>query len=35
MGSAVQEIRVVTTAYDEKTGERVREELKHRLRHFD
>jgi len=29
-GSAVQEIRIITTAYDERTGEKVREEIKHR-----
>ena len=31
-GSAVQELRIVTTAYDENTGEKIAEELKHRLR---
>lgn len=30
-GSAVQELRIVTTAYDERTGEKVIEELKNRL----
>lgn len=30
-GSTVQEIRIITTAYDEMTGEKVRKEIKHRI----